>query len=43
MQIWPINNGLELFLELAPAVGVQLVPTTFDWRFQGALGVRFWF
>ena len=43
LQIWPIGKTLEIFIEVAPAVGVSLVPTGFDWHLQGALGLRFWF
>jgi hypothetical protein len=43
LQMWPLGQSLELFLEIAPAVGFSLVPTGFDWHFQGAVGVRFWF
>jgi hypothetical protein len=43
IQAWPFGRNLEIFVELAPAVGVSLVPTAFDWHLQGALGLRFWF
>jgi hypothetical protein len=43
LQLWPIGQTLELFLEVAPAVGFSIIPTGFDWHFQGALGFRFWF
>ena len=42
LQAWPVGQVLELFIEIAPAVGVILVPTGFDWHLQGALGLRFW-
>jgi hypothetical protein len=42
LQAWPVGNVLEIFLEAAPAVGVILVPTGFDWHLQGAIGLRFW-
>jgi hypothetical protein len=43
LQAWPFGRNLEIFVEIAPAVGVSLVPTAFDWHLQGALGLRFWF
>jgi hypothetical protein len=43
LQIWPFGQNLEFFLEVAPAVGVSLIPTGFDWHVQAALGLRFWF
>ena len=43
LQVWPFGQMFELFLEIAPAVGVSFIPTGFDWHFQGALGFRFWF
>ena len=43
LQAWPFGQNLELFMEIAPAVGVILVPTSFDWHLQGAVGLRFWF
>ncbi|HET6485479.1 MAG TPA: hypothetical protein VFH83_03605 [Spirochaetia bacterium] len=43
LQIWPIPQSLEVFLEVAPAVGLSLVPTGFDWHIQAALGLRIWF
>jgi hypothetical protein len=43
IQAWPFGSNLELFVELAPAIGVSLVPTAFEWHLQGALGLRFWF
>ena len=43
LQIWPLGKSLEIFIEVAPAVGVSLIPTGFDWHLQGALGLRFWF
>jgi len=42
LQAWPFGSVFELFLEVAPAVGVSFVPTGFDWHLQGALGFRFW-
>ena len=42
LQAWPVGQSLEIFAEVAPAVGVTLVPTGFDWHLQGAVGVRFW-
>ncbi len=42
LQLWPIGNVLEIFVEIAPAVGVVLVPTGFDWHLQGAVGLRIW-
>lgn len=43
LQIWPFGQTLEIFIEVAPAVGVVIVPTAFEWHFQGALGLRVWF
>jgi hypothetical protein len=43
VQVWPFGSVFELFLEVAPAVGFNLIPTGFEWHFQGALGFRFWF
>ena len=43
LQIWPLGQTLEIFVEVAPAVGVAFVPTAFEWHFQGAVGLRFWF
>jgi hypothetical protein len=42
LQAWPVGNVLEIFLEAAPAVGIVLVPTGFEWHIQGAIGLRFW-
>jgi hypothetical protein len=42
IQIWPLGQTLELFLEIAPAVGVIFVPTAFAPHVQGALGFRIW-
>jgi hypothetical protein len=42
LQAWPIGQVLEIFLEGAPAVGVTLVPTGFDWHLQAAVGLRVW-
>ena len=42
LQAWPLRDVLELFLEIAPAVGVVLIPTGFDWHLQGAVGLRIW-
>lgn len=42
LQAWPVGRVVEVFAEIAPAVGVVLVPTGFDWHLQGAVGVRFW-
>lgn len=43
LQIFPIEP-LELFIELAPKVGLGLNPLEFPtWGIQGALGFRFWF
>lgn len=42
LQAWPVGQVLELFVEIAPAVGVVLVPTGFEWHLQGAVGLRFW-
>jgi len=42
LQLWPLRDVVEVFLEIAPAVGLTLVPTGFDWHLQGAIGLRFW-
>ena len=42
LQLWPAGKVLEIFLEVAPAVGVILSPTGFDWHLQAALGLRVW-
>ncbi len=43
LQLWPLGQVLELFVEIAPAVGLVIVPTGFAWHLQGAVGLRFWF
>ncbi len=43
IQAWPFGSVFELFVEVAPAVGISVVPTNFDWHLQGAVGFRFWF
>jgi hypothetical protein len=43
LQVWPVGQTLEIFLELAPAFGVSVDPTLFSWHLQGAVGLRFWF
>jgi hypothetical protein len=43
LQAWPVEQVLEIFIEIAPAVGVVVVPTAFEWHLQGAVGLRFWF
>ncbi len=43
LQLWPFGQTFELFVEVAPAVGVSIVPTGFEWHLQGALGFRLWF
>jgi hypothetical protein len=42
LQAWPFGQTFEIFVEAAPAVGISIVPTGFDWHLQGALGFRFW-
>lgn len=42
LQLWPFGSAFEIFFEVAPAVGVSIVPTGFDWHLQGAIGFRFW-
>ncbi len=42
LQAWPFGRVVEIFFEIAPAVGVTLVPTGFDWHLQGAVGLRVW-
>ena len=42
-QIFPIDP-LELFIEIAPSIGLDLNPVAFPvWGLQGAIGFRFWF
>jgi hypothetical protein len=43
LQMWPFGANLEIFLEAAPAVGLYLIPTVFDFHVQSALGFRWWF
>jgi hypothetical protein len=43
LQVWPLGQTLEIFLEVAPAIGISLIPTAFECHFQVALGFRFWF
>jgi hypothetical protein len=43
LQVWPVGQTLEIFLEIAPAFGVSVSPTQFAWHLQGAVGLRFWF
>ncbi len=43
LQAWPIGQALEIFLEVAPAVGVTVVPTGFDLHLQAGIGARYWF
>jgi hypothetical protein len=43
LQVWPFGQTLEIFLEVAPAIGISVAPTEFEWHFQGAVGLRFWF
>ncbi len=40
-----VIDPLELFLEIAPAIGVGLSPVVYfpSWGVQGAVGFRFWF
>ena len=43
LNMYPIDI-LELFVELAPRVGIALNPLVFPtWGIQGAVGFRFWF
>ena len=42
LQVWPVGSTLEIFAELAPAVGVTLAPTAFALHVQGAAGLRVW-
>jgi len=43
LYIFPLKN-LELFLELAPAIGIGFNPIDFPaFHIQGAFGFRFWF
>jgi hypothetical protein len=42
LQAWPVGPVLEIFAEIAPAVGIIIVPTGFDWHLQGAIGLRVW-
>ena len=43
IQMWAFGETLEIFLEVAPAVGVYTAPTAFWWHIQAALGFRIWF
>ena len=43
LQVWPVGQTLEVFIELAPAFGISVDPTQFAWHLQGAVGLRFWF
>jgi len=43
LQSWPFGQKLEVFLEGAPAIGISLIPTGFDWHLQAAIGLRYWF
>ena len=43
LQVWHFGQSLEIFLEVAPAIGVSVSPTEFEWHLQAALGLRFWF
>jgi hypothetical protein len=43
IQLWPVGQVLEIFAEVAPALGIYIVPTGFEWHLQGAVGFRFWF
>ena len=43
LQSWPFGKQIEVFLEGAPAVGISLIPTAFDWHLQAAIGLRYWF
>jgi hypothetical protein len=39
-----VLDPLELFLEIAPAIGVSIgTGSIFDWGLQSAIGFRFWF
>jgi len=43
LQIFPLHF-LELFIEVAPAIGVYFHPyADFGWNVQAAAGIRFWF
>lgn len=42
LQVWPLGQTLEVFAEVAPAVGVSIAPTGFDWHLQGGVGLRVW-
>jgi hypothetical protein len=43
VQSWPFGKQIEVFLEGAPAIGISVVPTAFDWHLQAAIGLRYWF
>jgi hypothetical protein len=43
LQAFPFGSKLELFLEVAPAAGISIIPTGFGWHLQSALGLRYWF
>ena len=42
LQLWPFGRVFEIFFEVAPAVGISVIPTAFDWHLQSAIGFRFW-
>lgn len=43
LQAWILGKDfLELFLEVAPALGVKFSGDIFFWHLQGAFGFRFW-
>jgi len=43
LQAWILGTDfLELFLEVAPALGVKFTGDLFYWHVQGAFGFRFW-
>jgi hypothetical protein len=43
LQLWPFGRKLEFFIEVAPALGISIIPTGFDWHLQSAIGLRYWF
>ena len=43
LQAWILGNEkLEVFLEVAPAIGVKFTNDLLFWNVQGALGFRYW-
>jgi hypothetical protein len=43
LQLWPLGNVLELFLEAVPYAGILVTPTTGMFGVGLGAGFRFWF